>query len=327
MLVGGINSAVGVALFAARATDPTTDYYTFALIIVVIAIGAGIAYSAWMASFTETVERHNPAATATGLAVWGWIVRITVAVSFIGLTSIVTSASPLVDNGAHAQALVAQYSSQLKTLQTVDPATLAQLSANPNDQAAGLKAISELVAPQGIQPVTVLRLASLQQKYPHQIETLQTVDVTTLLTLQRNPTNAAAGAKAVGELIAKFGGTPADAAARLAALQQVSQADLAFLFTNGPAGQAMLEAQKQLVAAAAIPMSDINLLQTVKQAQSDAPKQWQQWWWICFIGQLVFLPFIFVMSGRWSPRKAREDALAHQQAVEKEMAALGIATG
>jgi hypothetical protein len=323
MLVGGIISAVGVALFASRATDPTTSYSTFAWIIVIIATGIGIAYAAWMASFTETVERRNPAATATGLATWGWIVRMVVALSFVGLTAIVTSASPLVDDGVRAEALATQYATQLKTLQTVDPTTLAELSANPNDQAAGLKAISELVAPQGIQPSTVLRLAVLQQKYPQEIATLQTVDVTTLLTLQHNPTNAAAQFKAASELIAKFGGTPADAAARLIALQQVPQADISLLFTSGTA---VAQAQAQLESAANIPKSDISLLQTVKQAQSDSPRQWQQWWWICFIGQLVFLPFIFVMAGRWSPRKAREDALAHQQAVEKEMATLGIAT-
>jgi hypothetical protein len=29
------------------------------------------------------------------------------------------------------------------------------------------------------------------------------------------------------------------------------------------------------------------------------------------------------MTGRWSPRRAREDAEAHQRAIEKELAALG----
>jgi MFS transporter, ACS family, D-galactonate transporter len=323
MILGGLIGAVGVALFATRATDPTTGYYTFAWIMVVIATGSGIAYCAWMASFTETVERHNPAATATGLAVWGWIVRMVVAVSFIGLTSLVSSASPLVDDGPRAQALAAQYSTQLQTLQTIDPATLAALSANPRDQAAGLKAVSELVAPQGIQPATVLKLAVLQKQYPQQIATLQTVDIGTLLTLQRSPTNQTAINKAVSELIAKFGGTPADAAARLAALQQVPQADLVVLVTSGPA---VAQAEAQLLSASAIPKADLTLLQTVQQAQKDSPHQWQQWWWICFAGQLAFLPFVFVMAGRWSPRKARQDILAHENAIDQEMVKLGLKT-
>ncbi len=37
------------------------------------------------------------------------------------------------------------------------------------------------------------------------------------------------------------------------------------------------------------------------------------------------LPFIFDMAGRWSPAKARQDAHAHQQAVQRDMQTLGIA--
>ena len=57
-------------------------------------------------------------------------------------------------------------------------------------------------------------------------------------------------------------------------------------------------------------------------AAAAAPRQWQTWWWVCLAGQLVFLPFIFVMTGRWSPRRAREDAEAHRLAVERELARL-----
>jgi len=60
------------------ATHPDTGYYTFAWLLVLSSAGGGMAYCAWMASFTETVERHNPAATATGLAVWGWTLRMVV---------------------------------------------------------------------------------------------------------------------------------------------------------------------------------------------------------------------------------------------------------
>jgi hypothetical protein len=37
---------------------------------------------------------------------------------------------------------------------------------------------------------------------------------------------------------------------------------------------------------------------------------------------VLFLPFVFLMAGRWSPRKAREDAQLHQLAVDRELAAL-----
>ena len=60
----------------------------------------------------------------------------------------------------------------------------------------------------------------------------------------------------------------------------------------------------------------------VQKAAAQGPGQWRTWWLVCAGGQVIFLPFIFVMAGRWSPRKAREDALEHQRAVDRELAAL-----
>jgi MFS transporter, ACS family, D-galactonate transporter len=116
MLVGAGISLVGVALFAAAATKPSTGYHTFALYFVLMAGGAGIAYVSWMAAFTETVEKHNPAATATGLAVWGWILRITVTVSFAILPAVVPATSTLVDQGPRVAQIVARYPAQVKVL-------------------------------------------------------------------------------------------------------------------------------------------------------------------------------------------------------------------
>jgi hypothetical protein len=53
-----------------------------------------------------------------------------------------------------------------------------------------------------------------------------------------------------------------------------------------------------------------------------AASQWRHWLWVCAAGQVVFLPFVFVMAGRWSPRKARAEAEAHEQVVQRELAAL-----
>ncbi|NYD52396.1 hypothetical protein BJY14_008379 [Actinomadura luteofluorescens] len=60
----------------------------------------------------------------------------------------------------------------------------------------------------------------------------------------------------------------------------------------------------------------------MKKASQDGPGQWRTWWYVCLGGQIVFLPFIFVMSGRWSPWRAREDAEAHRRAADEELAAL-----
>jgi hypothetical protein len=80
------------------------------LVIVLLAASIALAYAPWMANYTEQVESHNPALTASGLAVWGWILRITVALSFLVLPHVVTTSTVLVDNqnaGSTLQAIQA----------------------------------------------------------------------------------------------------------------------------------------------------------------------------------------------------------------------------
>jgi len=270
MVIGTLISMVGTILFALATTHPDTSYYSFAVYFILSAAGGGMAYVAWMAAFTETVEKHNPAATATGLAVWGWVLRLVVTAAFALLTVIVPATTALVDNGPRVQAIVTKYPGQVKVLQTVDPATLGALQANANDQAAQVKALSELT---GMPATDVVRVVTL--------------------------------------------------GAKLKAGQQLPPADLAFLGTNGPKVQT---AATSLQSVAQVPPADLAYLGAhgtkVAQAQKDNPKQWQHWWWICLAGQLVFLPFVFVLAGRWSPRRAREDELAHERLVEEELARL-----
>ena len=60
----------------------------------------------------------------------------------------------------------------------------------------------------------------------------------------------------------------------------------------------------------------------VQKAAQDNPGQWQRWWWICFACQLLFLPLIALLTGRWSPAKARADADTHDEAINRELEAL-----
>ncbi|MFW0794929.1 MFS transporter [Gordonia sp. CPCC 205515] len=242
MVVGAVISIIGTAIFATLSTQPDTSYYTFAIVLVVIAVGGGIAYCAWMASFTETVEYHNPAATATGLAVWGWTIRITVTLALTALTFVVPATSTLVDQGSHVSEIVAEYPEQIATATAVDPATLGALKENPRDVRAGAAAVAQLMR-------------------------------------------------------AGLAANPQEAVGRL---QQLSTQPI-------PA-----EDQAYLAEHAA----------DVKQAQADNPGQWKIWWWICVIAQILFIPFIFVLRGRWSPRQAREDAVEHEAMIQREMASL-----
>lgn len=41
---------------------------------------------------------------------------------------------------------------------------------------------------------------------------------------------------------------------------------------------------------------------------------WGAWWWVCIVGQVVFLPTILATAGEWNPAKARAVVRAHEQA-------------
>jgi len=320
MIVGGLVSAVGVSLFAMRATQPQTGYYTFAWLLVIAAAGGGLAYCGWMASFTETVEKHNPAATATGLAVWGWTIRMIVTASLIALTFVVSAANVLVDNGPTLQGILSTYPTQVATLQLIDAKTLAALNANASDVAAQDKAASELSK---VALPVVQQLAVIQAQHPSEVQTLQAVDRGTQTLLLQNASNGAAIAKALSEIEAKFGIASGPATTRLLAAAKLGTPTLKLLYDYGDQVNA---AAARLLAVQKVPKSDLAYLQAhgtaVQQAQKSSPRQWQHWWWICFGGQLAFLPFVFLLTGRWSPRKGRADAAAHEAQVQRELAAL-----
>ncbi|MFC1444290.1 MFS transporter [Streptacidiphilus sp. N1-10] len=230
MLVGAVGSIVVTLIFALSATHAKTGYYTFAWMFIGIGVLSGLTYAPWMASFTETVEKHNPAATATGLAVWGWIIRIVVAVSAAFVPVVVTTATPLVEHGAAVATAEAQAGPALAIV-NAHPQLFAELQKYPPT------AIPPALQAQAVQQVGLPGLQTVQKAQP-----------------------------------------------QLAVLQQYGT--------------------------------------TVQKAAKDNPGNWRTWWFVCLAGQVLFLPFLFVMAGRWSPKKAREDAEEHQRLVDLEMAAM-----
>jgi MFS family permease len=241
MVLGAVGAIVMTIVFLNLGKG--TVFSTFAVVISILAVFLAIAYAPWMASFTETVEKHNPALTATGLAVWGWIIRAVIAISILILPSVVGSMTPLVTYGSTVATLSAKYAPEVATGAVIDPATAAALAANP-----------------------------------------------------LNPT---AGAKAVAEIATAFHISPAGATARLTALATVPKADQAYLQAHGA----------QVVTASAA-----------------AAGQWKNWWWVCVGGEVLFIPLILLMAGRWSPRRAREDAEEHERLVQQEMTDLSTTT-
>jgi ACS family D-galactonate transporter-like MFS transporter len=220
----------------------------------------------------------------------------------------------------YTEAKANNLSEQVKTLQTVDPTTLAALKVNPANTAAQARALSEL---SGLSVADVQKVVALGPRYKEQLATLAAIDPTTLAALSDNPANTAAGAKAVGEIAVRLGIAPATALGQLHAVASVPPADLAVLRADGPKVQ---QAGAGLRSISTIPSGDVAYLSAhgseVAKAQKDNPGQWQTWWWICFICQVAFIPFVFLLTGRWSPRKARADEREHQRMVERELARL-----
>ena len=109
---GAVCSMVMLGFLIVQTGRPHTGYYANVLVIVLLAVSISIAYAPWMANYTEQVESHNPALTASGLAIWGWILRITVALSFLVLPYVITTSTTLVDNQTAATTLQAIQASE-----------------------------------------------------------------------------------------------------------------------------------------------------------------------------------------------------------------------
>lgn len=316
MIIGAVSAIVFTIMFLSRATHPNTSYSTFVWLLIAMSISLGVAYAPWMASFTETVERRNPALTATGLAVWGLIIRIVIAVAVFIVPHVVNTVTTLVDKGATAQQLAAQYAPELATAQKIDPATQAALAANPNDQAAQVKALSEI---SGVDAASVTTVVTLNAQHADALAAGQALDPATAAALITNPSDPTTIAKAVQEVMTKLGISQQEAVARLQELASIPVAQLQTMQADGAKVQA---AAAQLTALSKVPASDTALLTDVQSAAQKSPKQWQHYFWIAVGGEIVFIPLIFVMAGFWDPRRARRQEREHEEWVRAELAKL-----
>jgi len=139
MVVGAVGGIVMTMFLIAQAGHPHTSYYSNVLVVVLLGVSIGLAYTPWMAAYTEAVEAHNPALAASGLAVWGWILRIVVAASFLVLPRVITTSTTLVDNQAAATTL-----QSLQAALPYAPSTTACATAPaPAGVVAGLQATGE----------------------------------------------------------------------------------------------------------------------------------------------------------------------------------------
>jgi MFS family permease len=355
MVLGGVIAAVMVVVYLEQAGHHP-GYYTIALMLAGLSLGLGIAFAPWMASFTETVEARNPALTATGLAIWGWIQRVVVFVSFLIIPAVVSSVTPLVTYGTTVQTYAAQYASQLAFAQAhpdvvadaqkVPPAVIATAQAIPPAVTA---TAAKIPAPVLTTATTYSTQLANAQKFAPELLVIETHPAV-FTKLSADPTNPALQAQAVA---AAGGGAKGAAivgtiAANQAAINgviavgpqlQTVQPYAADLTTIAPYSAqlktiapysteltAMAPYSAQLTALSKVPPAVTAYLtahaSAVQTAAGQTVGQWKTWYWICFGGIIVFLLSIPLLRGRWRPRDAKRDEQEHEALVEAELAKL-----
>jgi MFS family permease len=314
-------------------------FNVLAIILALLSLGLGIAYTPWMASFTETVEARNPALIATGLAIWGWIIRIVVFGAYLCLPLVVNTVTPLVNYGAQVSAYATQYKTEL-----------AFATAHPDIVATAQKIPPNVIATAGKIPPTVLAIAKNDgvqlanaQKFAPELAVIQAHPALfTKLATYSNP------AKIPGPLLTQAIAAAGGGAKGVAMLTSISQnkaaingviavapdlqkvapyaADLktiapysAQLTTIAPYGT-------QLTALSKVPPGVFTYLKAhaadVQNAAAKTAGQWKTWYWICFGGIIFFLLSIPLLRGRWRTRDAKRDEAEHEAKVQEELAKL-----
>jgi MFS transporter, ACS family, D-galactonate transporter len=303
------------------------------------------------------VEARNPALTATGLAIWGWIQRLVVFASFLVIPAIVSSVTPLVSYGSTVQAYATQYAPEIAFAQA-HPAVVADAQKVPPSVIATATSIPPVAeaAEAKIPPSVLVTAATYStqlanaQKFAPELAVIE-ANPALFTKLQADPTNkalqaqavAAAGGGAQGEsVLTTIAANQAAIAGVIAVGPQLQtvQPYIGDLTTIAPyASQlktiAPYSAQLTAMAPYSAQLTSLSKPATqaaltylqqhgaqVQTAAAAEPGQWKNWYWVCVGGMVVFLPFIFIMTGRWSPRKAKQDADEHEAKVAAELAAL-----
>ncbi|HEY7919627.1 MAG TPA: MFS transporter, partial [Streptosporangiaceae bacterium] len=296
MVIGGVVAAVMTVVYLEQAGHHPS-YYTLAIILALGSFFLGVAYCPWMASYTETVEARNPALTATGLAIWGWIIRVTIFVAFLIVPAVINSVTPLISYGPTVSAYAARYGSELTFAQT-HPQVVATATTYKTQLANAQKFAPELAVIQA-NPALFAKLATY-------------------------PSPAAIPPKLAARAVAAAGG----GAKGLAILSTISANGTAItgVIAVAPKLATVAPYAAQLTALSKVPPQVFAYMKAhaaaVQKAAAQAPGQWKTWYWVCFGGIVFFLLSVPLLRGRWKPSDARRDEEEHEAMVTAELAKL-----
>jgi MFS family permease len=338
MVIGGVLAAVMTVVYLLQAGHHP-GYYTLAIMLAALAFGLGVAYTPWMASFTETVEARNPALTATGLAIWGWIIRVIVFVSYLLIPVVISTVTPLVNYGGTVSAYATEYASPL-AFATAHPAVVAAAQAVPPSVIATAQKIPPSVLATASTDGTQLANA---QKFAPELAVIQ-ANPALFTKLAAYPTTSAIPSALLAQAIKAAGGgatgikiltTIGDNKAAILGVIAVAPAlktvvpyaaDLKTIAPYSAQLKTIAPYSAQLTALSKVPPGVFAYLKAhgsaVQTAAVQTVGQWKTWYWICFGGIIFFLLSIPLLRGRWRPSDARRDEEEHEAMVQAELAKL-----
>jgi MFS transporter, ACS family, D-galactonate transporter len=338
MVVGGAAAAIMTVVFLLQ-FGHHPSYYTMAIIVAALSFCLGVAYVPWMASFTETVEARNPALIATGLAIWGWIIRLVVFLAYLIIPLVITSVTPLVSYGATVQAYATTYKSELAFASTHANIVATAQKIPPSVLATAQKIPASVIA---TATADKTQLANAAKFAPELAVIEKNPALFTKLAAYPNPAKippalqaqavAAAGGGAKG--VAVLDTIAANQAAITGVIAVSSQLQSVAPYATDLKTIAPYSAQlttiapysAQLTALSKVPPSALAYLKAhgaaVTKAAAGAAGQWRNWWWVCFGGMIFFLLSIPLLRGRWRTRDAKRDEQEHEAMVAAELAKL-----
>jgi predicted MFS family arabinose efflux permease len=341
MVIGGVLAAVMTVIYLEQAGHHPS-YYSLAIMLALLSLGLGIAYTPWMASFTETVEARNPALIATGLAIWGWIIRIVVFLAYLCLPLVVNTVTPLVNYGAQVQAYATQYKTELAFASAHPDIVATAQKIPPNVTAAAQRIPPDVIA---IAQKDSVQLANAQ-KFAPELKVIQANPALfsklatysdpskipgPLLTQAINAAGGGAKGVAVLTTISQNKAAINGVIAVAPDLQKVAPhaADLQTIAPYSAQLTKIAPYGAQLTALSKVPPSVFTYLKAhgadVQNAAAKTAGQWKTWYWICFGGIVFFLLSIPLLRGRWRTRDAKRDEAEHEAKVQEELAKLQAA--